>query len=47
MKSFKFMGEYKDDNSLPTRVQEGAVQFKEPDINKFQLSPMELHVEYA
>ena len=37
MKSFKFMGEYKDDNSLPTRVQEGAVQFKEPDINKFAI----------
>ena len=37
MKLFKFMGEYKDDNSLPTRVQEGAVQFKEPDINKFAI----------
>ena len=25
------------EQSLPTRVQEGAVQFKEPDINKFAI----------
>lgn len=35
MTSFKYMGEFKDESSLPTRVQEGAVMFKEPDAKKF------------
>lgn len=37
MTSFKYMGEFKDENSLPTRVQEGAVMFKEPDVKKFAI----------
>lgn len=35
MTSFKYMGKFKDESSLPTRVQEGAVKFKEPEMNKF------------
>ena len=37
MTSFKYMGEFKDESSLPTRVQKGAVMFKEPDAENLQL----------
>lgn len=37
MTSFKYMGEFKDESSLPTRVQKGAVMFKEPDAEKFAI----------
>lgn len=37
MTSFKYRGEYKEEKDLPTRVQEGAVQFKEPDMTKFSI----------
>ena len=37
MTSFKYMGEFKDESILPKRVQEGAIMFKEPDMNKFAI----------
>ena len=37
MTSFKYMGEYKDESNLPKRVQEGAIMFKDPDMNKFAI----------
>lgn len=37
MQSFKYMGKFKDEKDLPTREQEGAVQFKEPEMNKFAI----------
>lgn len=35
MKSFRYMGKYKEESSLPARIQEGAVMFREPDFKKF------------
>lgn len=44
MKSFRYMGKYKEESSLPARIQEGAVMFREPDLKNLLLLLTCLHL---